>query len=347
MYRKLAAILLSLVLAFTLFACGNETPAPDASEAAAPAASVDVQKDTPEVDASDLTIAFCINNMSDAFPITILRGVQDACDEYGVNLVYQGPSTSDYTLQTPVLESMLNGSEADGLLIIPCGGDNMLQPVTEAIDKYDIPVITMDVAFTDESVFLAHVTSDNYAGGKLAADALDELIQASGSDSHKVAAISSNPSSDTNVKRLSGWRDEIQKLGYTVVSEQWCNNDPSTAASQTSSILLTFPDTAGFFGGNLFSSQGVINALSSDGVNLPLVCFDAGQGQVEALRNKEVDALIVQKPYLIGYTAATYMIEYLTRGTQPEQYTYLEPCIAYYDDLENPEINQYFYDAVE
>ena len=41
------------------------------------------------------------------------------------------------------------------------------------------------------------------------------------------------------------------------------------------------------------------------------------------------------------------MIEYLTRGTQPEQYTYLEPCIAYYDDLENPEINQYFYDAVE
>ena len=60
-----------------------------------------------------------------------------------------------------------------------------------------------------------------------------------------------------------------------------------------------------------------------------------------------VDALIVQKPYLIGYTAATYMIEYLTRGTQPEQYTYLEPCIAYYDDLENPEINQYFYDAVE
>ena len=74
-----------------------------------------------------------------------------------------------------------------------------------------------------------------------------------------------------------------------------------------------------------------------------LVSFE----KVEALRNKEVDALIVQKPYLIGSTAATYMIEYLTRGTQPEQYTYLEPCIAYYDDLENPEINQYFYDAVE
>ncbi|MBQ4474496.1 MAG: substrate-binding domain-containing protein [Lachnospiraceae bacterium] len=369
MKKRLLAILLIVVMAVSLTACGSSggettTKAPETTTKApetttkAPETTTAKPEDTTTSggsggigkDVKDIKLAFCINNMADAFPITILRGVKDCIKDYGIpeeNLIYQGSPVSDFTQQTTILENMLIGTDVDGLLIIPTGGDNMLIPIQEAIETYNIPVVTMDQGITDENSFIAHVSSDNYIGGQMAAEALDTLIKEAGAKSMRVATIGSNPAADSNQNRLAGWRDRIKELGYTVVSEQWCLNDPSTAATQTQQILLTFDDLAGMFGGNLFCSQGISNALSSDGVKLPLVCFDAGAGQVEALRNKEVDALIVQKPYLIGYEATRMMIEYLVNGTVPEKYTRLEPCIAYYDDLENPEINKYFYDVVE
>lgn len=343
MTKRILAFLLSLILLLGLTACARQAEeAPADTEPAQTQETTQQEEAKTDIKTQDLKIGFCMSNTGDAFVTSMLKGIMQKCEEYGIELVYQGPNKSDYTLQTPILESMML-QDLDALIIVPAGGDNMLEPITAVKQQYDIPIITCDIQLSDESVFLAHITSDNYAGGQKAAEALDALIQDAGLTSGQVASIGSRAGVDTNEKRLAGWQDGIEALGYDVVSVQWCNNEPATAASQAENILLSYPDIAGFFGGNLFAAQGCINGVEATGSDAPIVCFDAGEGQVEALTNGSVDALIVQKPMMMGSLAVDYLVDYFENGTIPEQYTYLEPIICYQDDLDNEEITQYFY----
>ncbi|MGI6005085.1 MAG: ABC transporter substrate-binding protein [Christensenellales bacterium] len=318
--RRLVILILAVVMVFSLAAC----------------------RKSGEAGGEKFKIGFCMSNTSDAFVVSMQRGIEQKCAELGIELIAQGATKSDYTLQTPILESMAN-SDIDGLLIVPAGGDNMMEPIKAVVDK-GIPVITLDISLSDESLYLAHVTSDNYVGGQRAAEALIELMGPNASK--KVAAIGSRAGVDTNEKRLAGFRDYMVQQGYTIVSEQWCDNEPAKAASQTENVLLANPDVDGFFGGNLFSAQGVINGVEAARSDAKIVCFDAGEGQIEALENGTLQAIIVQKPMQMGITGVEYMYEYLKTGQLPagtEKVTYLEPIIAYQDDLDNPEINKWFY----
>lgn len=289
------------------------------------------------------TIGFCVPTTSDAFYVAMMNGVQEKCDELGINCVMQGPSTSDYTLQTPILEAMMLQG-VDALLIGPSGGDNMLQPVKSVAEQYNVPIVTLDISLSDESLTLAHISSDNYAGGQQAAVAMDELIKASGKESKQVAVIGPNPASDTSQKRVAGWRDKMKELGYTIVSEQWCKNDSALAASQMEQLLLAFPDVVGVFGANLYCALGIDNGLKSSNSDAVIVTFDAAQGQVDGLKDGTLQATVVQKPKQIGAMGVEFLYEYLTEGTLPEEHNnLLDPIIAYPEDVDNPEISQWFY----
>ena len=294
-------------------------------------------------DKKDLTIGFCVPTTSDAFYVAMMNGVQEKCDELGINCVMQGPSTSDYTLQTPILEALaLQG--IDALLIGPSGGDNMLEPIKSVIDQYNIPVVTLDISLSDPALTLAHVSSDNVEGGRQAAIAMDELIKASGNESKQVAVIGPNPASDTSQKRVAGWREKIKELGYTVVSEQWCKNDSALAATQMEQLLLAFPDVVGVFGANLYCALGIDNGLKSSNSDAIIVTFDAAQGQVDGLKDGTLQATVVQKPKMIGSMGVQFLYDHLTEGTVPEQHdNLLSPIVAYPEDVENPEVSQWFY----
>ncbi len=323
MAKKVAFLLAVLLLVSLLCAC-----------ASSPAGS--------KAGGKKYKFGFCMSNTSDAFVVSMQRGIQAKCDELGIELVCQGATKSDYTLQTPILENMVNGG-LDALLIVPAGGDNMLEPL-KAVKAKNIPIITLDISVSDESIAIAHITSDNYKGGQRAGEALIELMGASAVK--KVAAVGSRAGVDTNQKREAGFKDYVTSHGYTLVSEQWCENEPSKAAAQTENILLADPDVSGFFGGNLFSAQGVISGVEAQKSKAKVVCFDAGEGQVEALTNGTVQAIIVQKPMEMGSKGVEYMISYLQTGKLPsgvERVTMLEPIIAYQKDLTNPEVTKWFY----
>lgn len=301
---------------------------------------------TAYADEEKLTIAFCVPNTSDSFYVAMMNGVTEKCEELGITPVIQGPTSYDYTLQTTVLEAMMLQGDIDGLLIGPAGSDNMLEPMRKVAEEYNIPIVTLDISVSDKDLTLGHISSDNYEGGVKAAIAMDELIKKSGTESKEVALIGSSPSSDTQIKRSTGWRDKMMELGYTVVSEQWCKGDSSLAASQTQNILLVFPDVAGIFGTNLYCAQGIDNGLKSADSNAVIVTFDAAAGQVEGLANGTLDATVVQKPRLIGQMGVETLYSYLTAGEKPQEHDMLlEPIIAYQSDVDNPEINQWFYNV--
>jgi len=73
-----------------------------------------------------------------------------------------------------------------------------------------------------------------------------------------------------------------------------------------------------------------------------IVGFDAGPAQVEQLEAGDVQALVMQKPYDIGYQGVQQAVlavlgEEVTPGIQTGF------VVATADNMDDPEVNQWFY----
>ncbi len=108
--------------------------------------------------------------------------------------------------------------------------------------------------------------------------------------------------------------------------------------------LAANPDLNGVFATNLFSAQGTATGLVQAGAQeaVSVVGFDAGPAQVEQLEAGDVQALVVQKPYDIGYQGVEQAVAAVSgEEVTPEIAT--DFVVATADNLEDPEINQYLY----
>ena len=234
---------------------------------------------------------------TDAFYTTMHKGAAAAAKKLGVKLVFQGSPTA---FSAPTQIPYLNGAitrHPDAILIAPTDKTALIAPIRRAI-KAGIPVATVDTFITSPIAF-TNISSDNVTGGKAAADALATAIGKAG----KVAAISVQPGISTTDQRRDGFVRELKrypKIKYLGI--QYDNDDQTKASQQMSALITAHPDLKGVFAMNVVSGNGVTAAVKAAGKSgkVKLVEFDAEPNQVQALKQKTIDALIAQNPYLIG-----------------------------------------------
>ncbi|MER3436848.1 MAG: sugar ABC transporter substrate-binding protein [Chloroflexota bacterium] len=234
---------------------------------------------------------------ADEFYISMACGAQKAAEEFGAELTVQAPDAFDATLQTPLLNAVIQ-SKPDAILIAPNDRVAMIAPIQDAINA-GIAVFTVDTKI-EADIALANIASDNVEGGRIAARALAELIGGKG----KVYVTNVKAGISTTDQRQQGFEEEIKKYpDIEYVGFDYNNDDPTTAAAQTAAKLQQHPDLAGIFGTNLFGAEGAATAVREAGKQgqVKIVGFDAGPKQVADLRNGIVDVLIAQHPYDIGY----------------------------------------------
>jgi ribose transport system substrate-binding protein len=247
---------------------------------------------------------------SDAFYLTMKKGAQAAAKKLGnVKVIFTG-SPAAFTPPTQI--PFLNGAIArhpDAILIAPTDKTALIGPIQRAINA-GIPVATVDTFITKPIAF-TNVSTDNPAGGRAAADALVKAIGGSG----EVAAISVNPGISTTDQRRDGFASELKKYpNVKYLGVQYCNDDQTKAARQTSALLAAHRNLKGIFAMNVVSGNGVTQAVKAAGKSgkVKLVEFDAGPPQVQALKAGTIDALIAQYPYGIGQLAVQLAYKYVT-----------------------------------
>src|SRR5688572_6532362 len=89
-----------------------------------------------------LNITFIQGVIADEFYITMECGMRAVAESLGVNLTVTGPDAFDFTLQTPLLESVVQ-SAPDGIVMAPNDVEAMIAPIQAAIDA-GIPVLCVD-----------------------------------------------------------------------------------------------------------------------------------------------------------------------------------------------------------
>lgn len=273
------------------------------------------------------------------FYISMECGAQAAAKAFNINLDVQGPTAFDATLQNPIIDAV-TAKKPDALLIAPNDDKASVSPLKAAQDK-GIKTILVDTIVSDESIGLSRISSDNEAGGVAAAQELAKQVGDKGS----VLFIGTKPGVSSVDARQRGFEKEIKNhAGIKLLAAQFSNNDLAKANQIVSDTLTANPDLAGIFAANLTTADGAAAGLKSTGKSgqVKIVGFDAGPKQVKQLEDGSVQALVVQKPYDMGYKGVEFAVKAI-KGEQIAKTLATDFVVATKETINTPEISKYLY----
>jgi ribose transport system substrate-binding protein len=299
---KAALVALALGLSGVVAACGDDEEESGGGGAASGGGET-----------YDMTLIAGVKG--DEFYITMNCGAQQAAQELGVNLDFQGPDKFDASLQTPIVNAVA-AKQPDAVLIAPTDTKAMFAPIQQ-LAAGGTKIVLVDTTLEQPDMAESQIASDNEAGGREAAEALAELIGGSG----KVFVVNVKPGISTTDARAKGFEEAAKELGLEYLGQDFSQDEPARAASIIKAQLAKNPDIKGVFATNLFSAEGTANGVREAGKagDVKIVGFDAGPAQVEQLEKGDVQALIAQKPADIGAQGVEQAVKALKgEETTPE-----------------------------
>jgi ribose transport system substrate-binding protein len=321
MRRRRALLALLAATALVASACGDD------------------DEDATDGGEEQLDIVLIQGVAGDEFYITMDCGAQAAAEELGVNYSVQGPNEFDPTEQIPIVEAV-TAQQPDAILIAPTERTALAGPLQAAQDA-GITVVLVDTIVDDPNIGISRIATDNVEGGRVAGEALVELIGGEGT----VFVNTTQPGVSTVEERVQGFEEVIEgEPGIEYLGAEFNNDDPTRAAEITSAVLADNPDLAGIFATNLFSAEGAATALREAGAEeqVQLVGFDASPGQVAQLEEGLVQALVAQNPREIGFQGVQTAVASL-RGEPFEEQITTPLTVVTQDNLDDPEVRDTLY----
>lgn len=232
-----------------------------------------------------------------------------------VNVIWKGPlREDDREQQIQVVENFV-GRGVSGIVLAPLDAKALVAPVQEA-QSASIPVVIIDSAL-DSKIPAATVSTDNYKGGTLGARRLGTLLGGNG----KVILLRVLAGSTSTMQREAGFLDTITKEfpGIEILSsDQHAGPTRDTAYRISQTLLNRYGrDVTGVFAPNESSATGMLLALKEAGLaggKVKFVGFDTGTQTVAALREGDIQGLVVQSPFKMGYLGVKTLVSVLRGG---------------------------------
>jgi ribose transport system substrate-binding protein len=213
--------------------------------------------------------------------------------------------------------------KAAAIVLCPCDSRAIGAVIREANDA-GVPVFTADIACLDpDAKIVTHVATDNYAGGKQAAQA---MIEALGEASGKVLILDFKQV-ESCLLRVKGFKEVMEEhnKGRTagrvqIVAELPGDGDKEKGFKTTADALERYPDLAGIFAINDPSALGAYVALekANKTAQVKLIAFDGQPEGKQAIRDGKIYADPIQHPDEIGRKTAQAILGYF-QGEPPQR----------------------------
>jgi ribose transport system substrate-binding protein len=240
-----------------------------------------------------------VGTKSDDFYVTMECGAQAEAKKLGVTLTVTGPATFSVPQQKPLIDSV-QVTKPDALVVAPTDAA-ALDPDLLKVQKGGTKLIFVDTSSANAALGLARISSDNAAGGKLAADTLGQLLGGKGT----VAVISVAKGVSTTDARVAGFEQEMAAKfpGITLLAEQ--NDDADSVSVATSFMegdISAHPNLSGAFAANVITAQGAASGISHAHKTgaLKLATFDADPTQMSMMHSGTIQLAIAQEPAVEG-----------------------------------------------
>ncbi|PSH15729.1 sugar ABC transporter [Yersinia pseudotuberculosis] len=196
--------------------------------------------------------------------------------------------------------------KVDAIIISPVDSKGVQAAIIKA-EKAGIPVITVDVAAEGVPV-VAHVATDNYAGGVEAGKLMGQLLNGTG----KVAIIN-YPSLQSVEARIDGFKKGLAETPDVKIVAIQAGITRAEALTVAQNMMQAHPDLNGLFGfGDDAALAAVIAAKSAKNDNIKIIGFDGMQEARDAVDSeKTFVAVIRQYPDQMGAKAIDAAIDHL------------------------------------
>lgn len=286
--KKWTAWLLALTMVL-MAACSTEQPG-SSSET--------------ETKDGDYEIGLSISTLNNPFFVALKEGAEEQANEMDATLTV-ADAQNDAAKQVNDVEDMIQKG-MDLILINPTDSEAVGAAVQAANDA-GIPVITVDRNAETGDV-VAHVASDNVAGGQLAGDYMVELV----GEGQKVVELEGIPGASATRDRGQGFNEAIDgKL--EVVAKQSANFDRAEGLTVMENILQDNKDIVAVFAHNDEMALGAVQALEAAGMSdVKVIGFDATDDAVKAVEGGTMAATVAQKPAEIGKLGVEAAINHLS-----------------------------------
>jgi ribose transport system substrate-binding protein len=291
-----------------------------------------------------LTIAVIPEGSTHEFWKSIHAGALKAADDLrqqgtSVNVIWKGPMREDdREQQVQVVEGFL-AQNVSGIVLAPYDKNALARPVEEAARAH-IPTVVIDSALESQAP-VSFVASDNYHGGELAADEMGRRLNGRGN----VLVLRYQEGVASTEQREKGFLDRL-KSQYPKIellsSNQYAGATRDTAKSAAENLLNHFGNQVqGMFTPNESSTAGALLALEDLGRagKIQFVGFDNSDIFIQAMREKKLQAIVVQNPFRMGELGVKTLVSDL-KGRPIEKRIDTGVTLVTPANLDTPDIQQ-------
>ena len=266
----------------------------------------------------------------------VIRGVEQAEEDINAALGYTGNDKVKVTFSSP--EETDNVDEQVSILDeelarYPIALGISIADVQACEVQFDIalenniPIVAYDSGSGYEGI-QAMISTDNEAAGVLAATQMAQMMEEAGQiimfvhESDSEAAIArknafrkeiKNKYEEISIVKTVNW-DDLEELKDEIIGEVQAGNyelvleEPDaeliSKADVVDYVLAKYPDAKGCYATNSATTQLFVEGLErKEMYDVSVIGYDAGEDQLQALRDGKIDGLIVQNPFGMGYAA--------------------------------------------
>jgi ribose transport system substrate-binding protein len=254
---------------------------------------------------------------------SIHAGAIKAAQEFGVEIVWKGPlKEDDREAQISIVEDFVS-RRVSGIVLAPLDDLALRGPVDHAVQA-GIPVVIVDSDLRSDA-HVSFVATDNLLGGRMGARRLAELLGGRG----RVILLRCQEGAASATAREEGFLAEIAAFKdiQVVSSNQYGGVTTETAYRASENLIAPrkrpdgILDIDGIFTVNESTTFGMLRALQDAGVagKVKFVGFDSSTKLKEGLRNGELQGLVLQNPFAMGYEGVRVMAAHLKSEPVPKR----------------------------
>jgi inositol transport system substrate-binding protein len=284
--------------------------------------------------AQDLTIASSMPALEFPFFVHMQRALASEAASIGGIELLETDGQNQATKQTADVEAAIIRG-VDGIIISPIDAVAMAPALQQAVDA-GIPVVTIDRRVEGVPGILAHVGADNVIGGEAQARLIMDLFP----DGARIVNLQGQPGASPAIDRNQGVHNILDAHAdrYEFVAEQTANFAREEGASVTEAILAglaTPPDV--IVAANDDMALGALQVTQEQGLDIPIIGFDALPEALASVRDGGLAATIEQFPGGQSSTAIQALVEHLRNDVRPDELILLQPIAITQTNIEEAE----------
>lgn len=314
-FKKILSFLLCPVLIFSLCACRGSD------------------------DDGKKRIAVIAKAVNSDFWHNVKNGVYSAATEYNVSVTFEGPENEeDYAAQNLMIENAVKDG-VDAIVLSAIDYNKSVETANSAV-RAGVKVITIDSDLNSEMVSL-FIGTDNIEAGKAAGKA---AIDGFANEAQiNIGLVNYNVDTDNGNQREQGFREYISGVpNARIVGSITADSNSESATKSAKKLLYENPEINVLVGFNEWMTLGVGNAIKELSLagKVRGIGFDTNVISVEMIETGEMDALIVQNPFAIGYLGVKNAAELITGENIGSGELYTDVTVVTKENLFDPDIQK-------